>query len=345
MSESAWRTTLPAHPAALAKLVPELCSCAEDADADVRTLRFKLFDELAQFLKAASQEVPRLVVLDDLQWADAATIELLAHAARALERRRVLFVATLRERDAALDSHRDALLRLERVATWLRLAGLSNSEVADLTLALTGVQRDQTLIDALCQRAQGNPLFVRQMLGWLAQRGRLSGDEVLKLTAADLPPALNAVIQRRIEALGEETRAVLSLAAVAGREFDAHLVAQVLGRSVEQVLRVLERAIEFRVVDQPALLAPQGFAFTHDLLCDALRESLGALQRGHAHAKLAHALLERGAAGDPRRSSEIARHLLLAVPSELEACMEHCRNAAAAGRASSGYEAAAQMLL
>lgn len=346
LSPSAWHQMLPDGYVGLAQLVPDLCSQASGTSADAQTLRFKLFDELTRFLMAASRAAPRLLVIDDLQWADAGTIELLTYAARVLERHPVLFVATLRDRDVRLDEqHEAALRRLERKATRIALRGLSRDEVAELTFALEDAARGDTgLTGALFERSGGNPLFVRQLLGWLKQRGALSDAGVLQLSIADLPPALRDVVMQRIAALGSETRAVLSVAAAAGREFDAHPIAEALGRSLEHVLSAIEPALYMGVVEQHGALSAQRFAFTHSLLCDALYETLGAAQRGQLHAQLAHVLLARGAAADPRRLGEIARHLMLAVPSNSEACVVHCRAAAKAARVSSGFEAAAELL-
>jgi DNA-binding winged helix-turn-helix (wHTH) protein/tetratricopeptide (TPR) repeat protein len=346
LSPEAWQRMLPDSYLALAQLVPELCSQPVSTSGDPQTQRFKLFDELTQFLVAASREAPRLLAIDDLHWADAGTVELLAYAARVLERCPVLLVATLRDHGAVLDAqHAAALRRLERKATRIPLRGLSKDEVAELTFALEQSARGDTrLAEALCERTGGNPLFVRQLLGWLKQRGALSDQGVRQLSIADLPPALRDVVMQRIAALGDDTRSVLSVAAVAGHEFEVSLIAAALGRSLEQVLSAIEPALQLGVVEHHSTLLPQRFAFLHSMLRDVLYESLGAVQRGQLHAKLAHALLARGAASDPSRSGEIARHLLLAVPSDLEACVTHCRAAARAARVSTGFEAAAELL-
>lgn len=346
LSPSDWRQALPASHPALAQLVPELSTSPGSPSANAQTLRFKLFEEVTWLLRSAARAAPRVIVIDDLHAADAATIDLLTSAAHALERQPVLFIATSRERATALDEHHAATLRrLERKATRLQLQGLSSAEVAELTFTLEGSTRGDTrLVAALCDRTQGNPLFVCQLLALLKQRDALSEVGLSGLTTADLPPAIQSVIQQRIAALGEVSRSVLSVAAVAGVEFDADLIAGSLGDSVERVLAAIQPALDLRVVEQRSASAPQRFAFAHVLLRDSLYETLGIAQRGRVHAQLARAQLARGVSGDPRRLAELARHLLLAVPSELEASIVYCQKAAAAARMSSGFEVASELL-
>jgi DNA-binding winged helix-turn-helix (wHTH) protein len=345
LSPTEWQRVLPASRAALAQLVPELGASSASPSADAQTLRFKVFEEVTWLLRCAAREAPRVVILDDLHAADLATIDLLASVSRALGRSPVLFIAAVREPAGTIDAQRAAALaRLTRNAQRLELQGLSHDEVAELAGTRQHSTRDDSrLITTLCERTQGNPLFVCQLLAMLEQRGALSEVGLRSLTAADLPPAIHGVIQERIRALEESSRGVLSVAAVAGVEFDADLIAAALGDSVEHVLSALQPALELRVVDLRSS-APRRFAFAHVMLRDSLAATLGIAQLGRVHGQLAQAQLARGVAGDPRRLAEVARHLLAAVPSQLEASSLYCQAAAEAARRSSGFEVAAELL-
>jgi hypothetical protein len=150
------------------------------------------------------------------------------------------------------------------------------------------------------------------------------------------------VLHQRIDALGSHGRNALQMAAAAGAEFDAGLLAQVLALPLADVLAALEPALRNgMVISQPR---PHHFAFAHALLRDTIYDELSLVERGALHARLGHALAQRPAHDAPRTLGEIARHYLLAVPPELEATVRHCRRAASAARNALGVETAAELL-
>lgn len=140
LSPANWRRHLPLDAWAIALLSPELCDAPRptEAELDLQSRRFKLFDEVARLLPSASAARPRLVLLDDLHWADSATIELLAYAARALQDCAVILAASLRNDVLRDDHHAAALRRLGGLALHIPLLGLSSDEVAELILAVAG---------------------------------------------------------------------------------------------------------------------------------------------------------------------------------------------------------------
>jgi DNA-binding winged helix-turn-helix (wHTH) protein len=330
---------------AISLLAPELVATpAAQRSVDEQATRFRLFDEIARFLRSASGDAPRLIAIDDAHWADDASLELLAHVARTINKHPLMLVVTLREQDATRQAQsRAALARFSRQATELALPGLSNSEVSELVLAL-GPRRavGAQLAEALQRRTQGNPFFVRQMLELLAQRGLPLHAESLETLA--LPLAVRDVLRQRIEALSSATRAVLRMAAAIGNEFDAGLLVELLALPIADVLAALEPAHRKGVVQSDAT-TPQRFSFGHALLREAIYDELSLLERGALHSRIAHVLAQRPSAADPRNFGEIAHHYLLAVPSELDACVRHCRVAADAARRTLGYETAAELSL
>lgn len=330
---------------AMSLLVPELMDVAPTkAAADLQATRFRLFNEMVRFIAAASVDAPRLILADDVHWADIETLELLAHAARALKKHAVVLAITLREQDTTgADARADVLRRLSRQATHVALSGLSELEVGELAAALGDSRPLAAGVPGLLyERTQGNPFFVRQTLELMAQHGGLALD-ARGLASLSLPEAVRSILQQRIVALDESTLRVLRMAAAAGTELDASLLADALELPLAEVLSALEPARRRGVVVAHPTAAHR-FGFDHALLRDLIYDALGLAERGEYHARLGHALERRQAAGDPRRLGEIAHHFLLAVPSELEACVRHCRNAAAAARDTLGFGAAAELL-
>jgi DNA-binding winged helix-turn-helix (wHTH) protein len=339
LDEAGWARHLPAGCAALPRLVPELCAQAAPA-ADAQTTRFQLFDELARWLLSVSADGPHMIVIDDLHWADAATLQLLAHVAQALAQAPILFAASLREHDVALGAPRVALATLVRRARRVALRGLTPAEIAELLEALHGADSvDASCVEILNERTQGNPFFILQMLELLAQQGRRP--EPASLRQLEAPEAVRNVIQQRLIGLPEALRDALAAAAVIGQEFDAGLLAELVGET--SILGSLDVARRLGIVIQHGAL-PQRFTFGHALLRECLYAELGLPQRGALHARLVQLLAARVQPGDARRLGEVARHSLLAVPFALDACVAWCRRAADAARDASGFEAAAELL-
>ncbi|HKU36627.1 MAG TPA: AAA family ATPase, partial [Polyangiales bacterium] len=336
LGEAAWRRAVPANARALGKLVPELI-----ADGDSHAARFQLFDEFTRFLESASRDAPRLIVLDDLHWADAATLELLAYAARTLQRRPLLLAAALRERDAALTpAHATALARIQRSGIRIALEGLSADEVAELVATLRDAPApDRQLVAALHERTAGNPFFIQQIVALFGESQPLTA---ASLEGQRLPLVVSQVLAQRLAGLEESGREVLATAAVIGQVFDVRLLAELLGRSLRETLLELERARQAGVVER-ASSAPHEFAFSHALLREVLYDELDWTRCGALHSALARCLAARPLR-DARHLGEVARHYLLAVPTELEPAVQYCRRAAAAAREASGYEVAAQLV-
>ncbi|VVJ18159.1 Uncharacterised protein [Amycolatopsis camponoti] len=252
--------------------------------------RFAAFEAFADALREAAAPHGLLAVLDDLQWADAASLALLVHLARDLDRAPVLFVVTYRDTEAtgraALTAALAALAR-EPVLTRIRLAGLTEAEVVE-QLGLGGVSSEVATL--VSRRSGGNPFFVSEL-------ARLAG------TAGDaLPDGVVDTVRARLAKLGEPCRALVATAAVLGRDVDPAALADVLDRAAADVLTDLDEAAEAGIVTARG--------FRHDLIRESAAAGLPTAARLTAHARMA-AWLERR---DPSRTSKIAHHWLESLP-------------------------------
>lgn len=350
-----WLRCLPAAASALPRIAPELFPrSAHDAQApeastalDPQLLRFPLFDELRHLLSALSGASPRVILLDDLHWADAASIELLGQLASALTDRPVILAAGVRK-DAGLDEGlASALRRLSRTAKVIGLQGLAREEIAQLVRHWVDASELTTgRAHALFERTGGNPYFVRQLVELALQRSRKAAalDAMQPSTPpeSELPEAVQDVLRLRLIALAAPTREVLAVASVIGEAFDLDLLAALLGRPAVALLAVLEPARKLGLLQRhPA--HTQRLLFEHALLRDVLYDELALAERAALHAKLLAVLSVRGSERDARQLLTIARHALHAMPCPLASVIEHCRRACEAARAAGGFEAAADL--
>jgi hypothetical protein len=273
--------------------------------------RFRMFDAVATLLRRAAGTQPVLVVLDDLQWADAGTVRLLRFLVPDLPRTRLLVVGTYRDEEVEVPGHPlgGLLAELAARAELVPLAGLSATEVAALMTQVGGTPPDGDLAAAVHRRSGGNPFFVQQVTQLAVLAPGAPGP---------VPAGVRDAIERRLARLPQACAELLGVAAVAGPELRPEVLARVTGWSPDEVIRLLEVAVQARVVvaTQPAG-ASMGlgvFRFAHDLFRECLYQGLEGSTRARLHARLAEALEIIGLPGRPGLAGELARHCGLAVP-------------------------------
>ncbi|RZT82852.1 putative ATPase [Micromonospora violae] len=265
---------------------------------------FALYDAVTAALVSVSQQRPVVVVLDDLHWADPASLRLLSFAAQHTWFERLLLVGTYRDAEVeAGEQHplRPLLMPLVAKATTITLTGLARDEVAALMARTAGREPDGDLVDEVHRRTGGNPFFVEQTARlWHADdaAGAIAPGvrEAVRLRLAQLPPAV-------VEAL--------TVAAVLGREFHRQVLAACDAAPVAQVDRLLDRAVSARLV-----IARGGgrFAFAHDLVRETLYDGLSHDERQARHGAVVRAVDDLRELTDQLVPADLARHAYLAGP-------------------------------
>ncbi|ONI87471.1 hypothetical protein ALI144C_08735 [Actinosynnema sp. ALI-1.44] len=273
----------------LALVAPEF----GDGPATSPEERFRVFEAVTEYLTGLGKV---LMVLDDLQWADPPTMQLLVHLAMAIGTAPVMIVVTYRDTEVrpALSTALASLVREDTVAR-IRLGGLTEAEVADQLAGLTETPVDADVVTAVSTRTGGNPFFV-------AELGR-----ILDHQGARLPDAVLDAVRVRMDSLSPECRGMLAAASVLGTEVDASIVAEVLDSPLEAVLSAADEAVRSGV-----LSGSEGWRFTHDLIREAARLLMPTARRLALHARAATVIEQRADAS--QRVAEIAHHWLEALP-------------------------------
>ena len=260
--------------------------------------RFEAFEALADDLRAAAEARGLLLVLDDLQWADAASLALLVHLARGIGRSRLMLVATYRDTETTGRSALSSVLPTlasEPSLSRIRLVGLTQTEVERQLSLVTGTSVPRELAALVSRRTGGNPFFV-------AELGRLAGS-----AGRALPEAVLDAVRARLARLSGPCRQLIATAAALGSELDPMSLAEVAERPVAQVLADLDEAAAAGVV-----AGRDGWRFGHDLIRESARLDLPTAARLTAHARLAACLESRADAS--ARAPEIAYHWLESLP-------------------------------
>lgn len=265
--------------------------------------RLRLHQAVGDLLAGARK--PAIVVLDDLQWADPATLGLVEFVAGDLWRSRVMLVITVRHGDDSSNPElRDCLAELSRHPNMIRidLGGLSVSDVRDWLATATPGGVDAVVAATVMERTAGNAYFVREIAGLLAAGASADG----------LPAAVNDAVRRHVGRLPAATQQLLPPASLIGRSFDGATLATVLGMEQIDVVERLEPAVSQGLIEPGD--APGVFSFTHAIAAEAMLAELGPARRARLHARVAEAMVERGDDKMQERIPDVARHALLGAP-------------------------------
>ena len=323
--------SLPTPTAAeLGRVVPELGSPDRDGTQGGQGRLFAAVRD-ALGVASATETPPLLVVIEDLHWADATTLDLFTYLARSMQAEHVLIVATAR-----LDTlpRRHPLLgivaELARLP-WLErldLVRFDEREVAEQLTGILGKVPEPSLVREVFERSDGNAFYAEELLATGAAPG------------GPLPASLRDALAARLASLDEPTQQALRVAAVAGRVVSHELLLRVVDMPSAELTAALRNALEHRLLVDVVEPFP-GYAFRHSLVREAAYDDLLAAERVAIHSAIADAL-ERDESLSPggrlARSGEIAFHAM-AAGDLLRGLMASLRAADAAEAASAFAEA------
>ncbi|HEX4444567.1 MAG TPA: AAA family ATPase [Galbitalea sp.] len=253
-------------------LLPELADRLDESDVGAEPLH----ETIPSLLGELSETQPIVILLDDAQWADAATLSLFHYLLRIASNERLLVVVAYRSDDTGRTHPlRRILAELDRARAISRreLEPLSTRDLGTLVTSLRGAEPDHDVIEQIARRSQGVPFYVEELAA-------LGGDLI--------PDTLRDVLLTRYEKLDSETRAFLRVLSVGGLHVDHGVIGRVLG---DADVDVLARA----AADESVLIASEdGYAFRHALVREAIYAELLPGERQAAHERYAIELEQLG---------------------------------------------------
>ncbi len=342
----------------LTRLLPDLPArvggLAAPVDAEPDTERLRLHTAVADLLAGVGRERPLLLVLEDVHWADAPTLLLLRHLARAAGDARLLLLATFRETEvdvprALADTLAD--LRRSDSVVRLRLGGLSATEIGEFACRASGCEPGSEpveLAETMRDLTAGNAFLVCELWRALAETGAVetSGGTIRvtrPLAQLASPESVREVTGQRLSRLAPGTIELLELAATVGAEFELDVVRRAAGLAEPELLAALEEAVGSGMVEE---LPSQSLScrFTHELVRRALYDGLSRARRAELHLRVGEAL-EAAGASSGRGLADLAHHFAAGAPfGGAERAVEHNLRAARAAAAALAFEEAARRL-
>jgi len=321
-----------------AELLARLRAHAATAGPAASFVRAQLVAQLADLLHKLSTRRPLLLLFDDLQWADTASIDLLFHMSHPLAGSRMLIVGAYRPSEvegAAAGARADASARHPLHEVVLELQRRYGNRAVQLDGATEDERRgwidalldsepnclDADFRDALFERTGARPLFTVELLRAMQDRGDLTRDSVGRWTQSEdvrwdqLPARVEAVIEERLAGLDPTLREALALASVEGETFTAQVVAAVQGASERQVLRALsqELVVRHRLLQDLGETRVRGrflsrYRFVHILFQRYLYQRLSAGERRLLHGEVAEVLEAAYAGHTDEMAAQLGHH-------------------------------------
>jgi tetratricopeptide (TPR) repeat protein len=275
----------------IAQIVPEVVSSLGEVPdlppMNPEQARFRLFDATARLLQSASSHRPLVVVIDDLHWADEASLLLLEFVARELTRARLLLVGAYRNVEVRRDHPlARSLASMTRTVEPRRIAlkGIPVEGVAELIREITGVDPLPSTVAILHDNTEGNPFFVSEIVRLLHAEGQLQSNEI----ALAIPESVRDVIGQRLDRLSSRCNQVLKFGAVIGREFSVDLLAHLLGIDIEATLGPIDEALKAQMVEETGTFGR--YRFNHALIQTTLYDELTVSERVRLHGQVAEAI-------------------------------------------------------
>jgi DNA-binding CsgD family transcriptional regulator len=283
--------------------------------------QFHVVEEVIDLVEGLTRSGPVFLAIDDLQWADQATLLTVLELGRRFASVPLAVFGAFRPASRRADL--DRLISSLRAATHLTLAPLTPSDVAQLVERMLAAPPGPRLLTEVAGGG-GNPLYVTELVQALIDEGHLDWTRgSVEMRGDELPRTLRLTILRRLSFLSPRSLELLNVASVLGRTFALGDLSAVLGRSTVQLLPELQEAVRAGVLGD----AGTRMAFRHDLLREVVYQELPLPVRLQLHREVGKALADAGAPLD-----QVARHLgMAAEPGDLEAVYWLGRAAAEAG--------------
>jgi len=297
--------------------------------ADAMLQQSNLFEQFVRVLEALARQKPLLLVLDDLQWMDAGSANLLFHLGRRIKGSRIMIIGSFRpsEIDLGRTGERHPLepilheFKRDYGDIEVNVDKVAGRPFVDALLDTEANLLGASFRDMLFEQTKGNPLFTVELLRNMQEQGLLITNkngqwiEGPELNWNALPARVDAVIEERINRLSDHLRDMLRLASVEGEEFTAEVVAQLQDSEVREVVRLLSQELDKR----HHLVSAKGihrinrqrlsrYLFQHILFQRFLYNNLDEVERAHLHGEIGEILELLYADSADEIASQLARH-------------------------------------
>ena len=281
---------------------------------------YRLFDGICQVIKKISSKTPVILFIDDIHWADSASLELFSYLVRNAYDNHIFVCSTYRPEEVMngnierglMASTMHKLSRIHRLER-LQLQPFSKNHVSEiLSSVFKPLQYPNELADLVFDETEGNPFFVEELLKSLIENRileYLEGNIVLKpAETINLPSSIRDLVLDRIDKLPAELQELLRIAAIVGQEFSLKLLSLVADKNEGHIQDILDSGMDANIIKEDFSTIDEKFSFTHCKMREVLYYSLRESRRERLHLKIAQ-VIEKIFANDlEEHYEELAQH-------------------------------------
>ncbi len=291
----------------VSKLIPELSEALPDLPNSVPlntdTERSRLFEGVVQFLVALSRQHPLNLFIDDLHWADQATLTLLQYLARHVTRERMLLIGAYRTEDLNEPlTNTMRSLKQEGLLARITLRRLTLEDVTTLIREMAGMESGgEKFSHRLYRETEGNPFFISEVIRSLFEEGILYQDEHgwstdlkdfdTSYAQIPIPASVREVIQARLNRLDDVSYQVLETAAVFRQQFYFVTVKRACDKSEDEALDAFDKLLRAQLIKEVEVgIKGSSYDFNHDKVREVAYQQMSGARRQQVHRRVGEAL-------------------------------------------------------
>ncbi|MFQ5905923.1 MAG: diguanylate cyclase [bacterium] len=297
------------------KIAPQLSQDVEErrTGAAYEPDMYLLYEGIFHLLSLIASRNPLMLIFEDIHWADGATLSLLRYIGRKISSRKMMICATARLEELARKDESTGDVRSfvnEPFCQTIELVPFTREQSQKLVQSMFPAASSM-FASHIHSLARGNPLFIVETIRSIPgdRMGLvLEAREMEELKGAvDMPESIHKLLARRLDALDEETRRVLSCAAVLGSEFDFKILSRLVDMNEGNLLDVLDDAVQSQLISESAGVTVDSYGFQHVLVADFLYHGLNPGRRAFLHEKAAR-ILETEPGRTPAENPGVLAH-------------------------------------
>lgn len=288
----------------------------KDESLTPQVWRDQTFAAITKELLLMSTNRPTILFIDDIHWADSASLSLLHYISRAVSSERILVLATFRSEELTAPAEGQVhpltetlrLMGREDLFKEIKLTNLDLNNVGRVAESMLGGSVHPEFIEKLARESRGNPLFIVESLRLLSEHGSLVQEQSqwrLSIDKLEIPTKVKDIILRRVSALKSDQRRVLDVASVVGDTFDPELLGAVLNQDSLQVLETLNAVSQSNSL---VCCERNFFRFDHAKSREVLYEEIRLPLRIGYHARIAERIESKSQNAKPFPFSDLAYH-------------------------------------
>jgi predicted ATPase len=268
---------------------------------DVTLERERMFETVFNFFSDISKRQPLIFFLDDMHWADNATLQLLFYLARSIRESRVLIVGAYRfeEIETGGEAHplTETIQRMtrERLVQKVSLERMSVDDTQKMINSMFEHEMPKPLTELLYKETEGNPYFIEEVVKSLVETGAIdptAKESEIDVSKMKIPSSVTDLITRRVEQLDEETRKVLDYASVIGNEFNYYVLLSTTGIGEDTIVESLDKLLDLKLVKEDQAASGENYMFTHNMNREVIYQNLSRAKRRLMHKKVGKSLEE-----------------------------------------------------